>query len=435
MIWELMKRDPAWQVMPAIALVMIIMAMLSAPTGAPVLSPVLLLLLIGVPVFRQRSTPLQATLPIPGKQLFLSRVASLMACTWLPTLAAAAVTVALRSDPASTDHLPLLEAGAVVTVALLLVQCIRVQTIDAPRWLAVVPYACIFLVLLLITGYFPRPAAAAIEVLGGCAVVSAALFLKAWTNVPGSFQLAPAEPVSAGSDKGRRTWPTVAWWPVFRSLYGWQAGLLLFAVFTMMLMGGGLFALWVVPLLFTHRLGLRWLLHLPISARKLFWAMWLPMTAAMVAGVVLEGPFEKGVLKRPDVSPKTHMVAIAVILLSWLIQICGFQLGRSKSLWDTPFALKFILSGAPSLVACAICLAPIFLRMAGVSPSDHNSLFDAVVSNVASVLPDNLWMIALIAAPPIAGLYWLAEKLFREMEFGQIEIMAYGASEHAETAA
>jgi hypothetical protein len=49
---------------------------------------------------------------------------------------------------------------------------------------------------------------------------------------------------------------------------------------------------------------------------------------------------------------------------------------------------------------------------------------DALVLNVASVLPDNPWMIVLMAALPVAELYWLADKLFREMELGQFEVRA-----------
>ena len=40
----------------------------------------------------------------------------------------------------------------------------------------------------------------------------------------------------------------------------------------------------------------------------------------------------------------------------------------------------------------------------------------------SGVLPDSLWMLALMTAALTAGLYWLAEKLWRGNEFGQIEI-------------
>ncbi len=141
MIWELIKRNPAWQVMPVVAL-MVVASVLFAPSrsGGDSFLAIPFILFLGVPGVRQRSTLLQATLPIAGKQLFLSRIASLMACTWLPILAAVTVTVALRSDRTWADHLPLFEAGAMITAVLLLFQCVRVRTIDPPGWLAVVPY-------------------------------------------------------------------------------------------------------------------------------------------------------------------------------------------------------------------------------------------------------------------------------------------------------
>ncbi len=69
-------------------------------------------------------------------------------------------------------------------------------------------------------------------------------------------------------------------------------------------------------------------------------------------------------------------------------------------------------------------ITAIFHHTAGRNSDGRNVLFDALVRNLGSVLPDNLWVIGLIAALPIAGLYWLAEKLFREMELGQIEAQA-----------
>jgi len=59
-----------------------------------------------------------------------------------------------------------------------------------------------------------------------------------------------------------------------------------------------------------------------------------------------------------------------------------------------------------------------------VTPLDLDPLFDVLVLKLASILPDHLWLVSLGAALPIAGLYWLAEKLFRDMELGQIEVQA-----------
>ncbi len=427
MIWELMKHDPALQVMPVVALMVIGPALLvpAHSGGVYFLMTIPFIITLGVPGFRQRYTLFQATLPIAGKQLFLARIGSLMACVWLPIVSAVALTALLRSDLTWADRLPLFEAGAVITVAVILVQCVRVQTINPPAWLVVVAYAGMFSPLFMLGEFFlPQPTAAGAALLGGCALVSAVLFLKAWAEVPKSFQLAPAEPVSARSGHASRAWPTANWWLVFRSPYGWQASLSLFAVFTTMLFGGAVFALCIVaPAFFvTCRLGLRWLLHLPVSLRKVFCAMWIPLTAAMIAGMAFASEME--LTRRLYGPPKTRMVIYAVILLAWMIQICGLQLYGWNRLRNKSFTVRIMLAGAPSFVGYASFMVQLFLLWIGATPRNLDPLFGTLVVNLASVLPDNLWLIGLMSALPIAGLYWLAEKLFRDMELGQIEIQA-----------
>jgi len=49
---------------------------------------------------------------------------------------------------------------------------------------------------------------------------------------------------------------------------------------------------------------------------------------------------------------------------------------------------------------------------------------EALVLHLSRVLPASLWMLTLMAAAPMACLYWLAEKLWREMEFRQSEGLA-----------
>jgi hypothetical protein len=110
-----------------------------------------------------------------------------------------------------------------------------------------------------------------------------------------------------------------------------------------------------------------------------------------------------------------------------MIQICALQLYGWKRLRNKSFTLRIMLAGAPSLAGYAIFTAQLFLHWTGVTPLDLDPLFDTLVRKLASVLPDNLWLIGLEAALPIAGLCWLAERLFREMELGQIEVQAQGA--------
>jgi hypothetical protein len=143
----------------------------------------------------------------------------------------------------------------------------------------------------------------------------------------------------------------------------------------------------------------------------------------MIAGFAFNIPFDRR-LKVPAVLPKTRLIVFTAVLVLWLLQICVLQLQGWKRLRDVPLSIRMILSVGPSFVVYAVYITAIFHHTAGRNSDGRNVLFDALVRNLGSVLPDNLWVIGLIAALPIAGLYWLAEKLFREMELGQIEAQA-----------
>jgi hypothetical protein len=517
--WELIKRNPAWRAMPFFAAASAVLWVFSAPGGggagrtvAQALTQIQLILWIVLPEFRQRYTLLQATLPIAGRQLFLSRMVSLLAFIWLPISAAIAATVVLRGDRTWADHLPLLEAGALVTVLLLLVQCVRVRTINPPGWLMLVAVAGMLFELPIVMARLSP--AVEIAMLGGSALVSAALLLQAWTGVPKSFQFAPSEPVSTRPESRGPAWPTIASWRVFQSLYGrLRVGLFLFAAFLTTLTGNGGFALLIVPAFFLDCWNrVRWLLHLPFSRRRLFWAMWLPPTAVMAAGLVLSVPFDDDQSRGPAVSvsvsvseslnvkvppaywrwarggavpviqapwgehnqpdtatwmklvfynpysvspgnsrrfldwqfmratnavygqpvanlhglrttmqqPKARTIVLAVALLYWLIQMCALHFSGSKRLRNVPTTIRVLVGAGPMPFAYAIYVAPLFLHI----PGRGNAIMDALLLSVASALPDNLWAIVLMAALPVAGLYWLADKLFGEMEFGRFGVRA-----------
>jgi hypothetical protein len=70
---------------------------------------------------------------------------------------------------------------------------------------------------------------------------------------------------------------------------------------------------------------------------------------------------------------------------------------------------------APMFAALFFILAP-FPDFAGAY------FFNSMLLHLSSILPDSLAILALMTATLLAGLYWLAEKLWRENEFGQIEI-------------
>jgi hypothetical protein len=515
MIWQLVKRDPAWRIAPYFVVAGVVFSPF-VPLAA-----ILGLTCLVLPQFRQRWTPFQAALPIDGRQLIASRVLSLLAFIWMPILAAMARMLAGRGEPARVGSLPLLEAGVIVTTVILLVQSVRIRELSPPPWLTIVAYAGIFLLLPIMgSNLFPGPVAVVIAVVAGCTVASAVLFLKAWMSVPKAFQLAPAEAASLSTEpstelsteRAGRGWPAFAWWPVFHALYGrWQVRLFPSVSLVAALAGNWGFALLMAPSFYGSW---HWLLHLPVSARKLFWALWLPLFAPLLAGLLLNPQIDnyfrskrpavfagysrfwdergdaRGSAGTPNVQvpaaywrwargstapaveapwgervqpatsiklglafynpysvdrsnsrrflewqfmrateavygrpiallqsdeiqkrgmkmiiqqPKARIIASAVILIFALIQICLLQLRN-------PFAF------APAILFLLYPMAVMPFFFQDTPNYLHNPLFDALVLYLARVPPHNPWLLTLLTALPLVGLYWLAEKLFRERE-------------------
>jgi hypothetical protein len=546
MIWQLVKRDPAWRTMPYFAGIGAVVWGFGSSDPSQALSTVLGISAIGMCIsyrgFRQRYTPFQATLPIAGKQLFLSRVLSLLAFIWVPILCASAAMAVVGGNWTWHAQLALLEYLAVATLALLLIECVRVQTIDPPAWLTIIVFGIIVVSAPTIGLFLPGSVALIVAVLGGCALASAALFLKAWSEVPKCFQLAPtplqgAEPVLLRSEHAGSALQTIPWWPVFRAVYfgNWQTSLtvfvILFVLIQLVIFGSefAVFALVYIPVTFAeYRRGLRWLIHLPISARKLSWVIWTPTTAAAIVGLSLTAaavsgleqpqkaavtlghsrswtPFDRsnadesgtmnvqipagywrwarggsapvieapwGESYRPETStrwrlafynsysvgressqrflewqfrratqavygqaiavsqsedlarmkttlqqPKARVIITALVVLYFLIQMCALHLSGWKRIHYTRAGFRALLATAPMFTVFLLVLAP-FPRF-----GDGGFLIERVLLHLAGPLADHLWMLALMFVP-MAGLYWLAEKLWRENEFGQIEIEA-----------
>jgi hypothetical protein len=542
MIWQLIKRDPAWKKTPYFAAGSAVVWGFGSSDPSAALATIsgvtAMMLCVSYRGFLQRYTLLQATLPIEGKDLFLSRIVSLMAFIWTPILAALAATAG-RSNWSWTDRLTVVALGAMLTLGLMLIQSLRVRALEPPGWLTI-----LVLVVMVASGpvaglLLPGSSALLIALLGSCALASAALFLKGLVEVPRSFQLAPVhlkggQPVSVRSERTGSSIQTAPWWPVFRALYfgSWRTGGGPFIVFV------GLFSSvvfgWMSPFLwltvipasfFNYRNGLLWLAHLPISARKLFWLVWAPSTAAILLALTLNfalgglvRPREAAVMLRhgpswgrlsnvdesgtpnvrvpagfwrwvrvgsvpvieapwgeraqPETSerwglalyspysvgrensqrflewqflratqavyeqpipiarmdelarmksileqPQAQIVAAALVLFYFLIQICALYLSGWKRIRYRRPGFRFLLAVAPMLAANFILTAPFPYFGGGYF------LIEWLVLHLTRALPGNLWTLALMAMAPIAVLYWLAERLLRENEHGLVEAM------------
>jgi hypothetical protein len=549
MIWQLIKLEPMWKCIPMLAVFYAILGWFVADSSFFVNTLASIMIFVTVfmqPGFRRRYTVLEATLPIAGKTLFLSRVVPSLAFVWVPLLAAVVASVAGKGNRGLTENLAMIECGVAATVGLMWAHSVRAGMISPPKWIVIpIIAAGCFLPGLMGGGALPGSVGVIVTVLGGGALASVALFLKGWVQVPKSLQLAPAQPVSTrsgwrgavlDSSGGAHRTLYAPWWAVFRALYFRRQkiaiwflaieGVLWFSVnsgtpLTDPLLGLLTIYPFALMLFAGYSSEWRWLLPLPISARKLLWLAWSATASAILVGVlaaaiagyatsnpaavrlgharsmmsssnvdepgtlnvqvpggywrwarggtapVIEAPWGENYrpqteqwlslafynpysvgressqrflewqflrateaaygqpislsqagslprMKTIEQQAKARIVILAVALLYCLVQMCTVHLAGGKRLLYKRSGLRFLIVVAPPL------LAIVFTVLLQASQGGDFS-FDALVLNLTRVLPDNLWMLTLTASAAIAGLYWLAEKLWCETEFSQIE--------------
>jgi hypothetical protein len=283
------------------------------------------------------------------------------------------------------------------------------------------------------------------------------------------------------------------------------------------------FSIMYLPLSYSqYRNGLPWLLHLPISPRKLAWVLWFPATAVVLLGLMLnagmngfdlealmlgrdavyndasvqgiatrnvgvpagywrwarsgnapeiEAPW--GEQYRPETSgwrsfaiynpysvgqgnsqrfldwqferatqavyrkaipisqaaalskmkpelkqARAQIIIDALVLLYLLIQMCALHLSNWKRLRHAGRGLRLSIGAAPMVALYPVVLAP------ALNPAGQSYFLESTVLRLSSALPESLWVLGLIAFAAIAGLYWLADRLWVENEFGQIEMLA-----------
>ena len=287
MLRELLERDPAWKVSPALAIMAAVAwpFMTTASGADPMMFACLCLAFLLFGRFYQRATAFEAGLPIPGRALVAARLLVLLSLLWLPALLMMGETLLLRGWK---EAIPLLELAAAGTLVVLVVQSNRIREASLPPWPGYAAAVCAGFPLILVPGLLAHWGA----VLGVCVAGSAALLARLWFAVPDGFQIAPARAARARRFAVRRPalrrFRRPVWWPVWRLFFGsvfnwrvwWDLIMLywLFAVGMSLVAGGGL----VKPALSVCD-RLEWLLVLPVSRRRLLLMMLLPWLAVLMA--------------------------------------------------------------------------------------------------------------------------------------------------------
>jgi hypothetical protein len=279
MLYQLVKRDPAWKI-GVLSGMVALLPMLAASPSRPLtvlvaITPILCLFAIARP--QQRATLFEAALPVPARALFLARFASLAAAVWCP--------IAVYGATGPDWSVSLLEWAALATLLILLPLTARVHEFSCPVWIVAAVW---------ITGiaagaaglYFLSPAV----FLALCALFGVAVFLKTWFAIPPSFQTAPLEAVAPRSRSLSPGRPAPVWWIFARHSFPWIALFYIPIMLGQSIQGNWAFACCFFIAAYSQgRLSMRWLESLPVPRRAFLLLALLPAVLPMVIGAAFTG--------------------------------------------------------------------------------------------------------------------------------------------------
>jgi hypothetical protein len=289
MIWQLVKRDPAWRN----ALIFTAVSAVACP-ALPRGFIGMFVFVVGMFWFRsqpqQRATLFHAALPIRACDLFLARILALFAGVWLPLASGAALLlfVGKRVEDAAT----LVEIGAGFSVLVLVAQSSRVRQIAGSPRASTISVAVVWIAGYTIWQGQLVPRAVLLTV---CALLCAVLFWNIWRQLPPSFEVLPAKPVPQVSSQGKTTARAFVYWPILRSLFQWRTFGFLPMIAMLTLNGQWLSAsvFCVCPVLASMPL-MPWVLGLPIRRSTLLAVILLPWVMAPLLGLLLGNGFGFG---------------------------------------------------------------------------------------------------------------------------------------------
>ena len=404
MIYQLIRRDPAWKATPWLALLSAVVWACPPPVGYFGALVAMMGLFGGMP--HRRASRFEAGLPIEARDLLLARALSLMALIWMPALAGVAGIVAVKGFSALAAR-PL-AVGALCTLMAAVAQVAWLKELAGPMGLLYVPFF-----LLPVTGPLlvdhPLPLVPPL-----CALAGVGLFAWALVAVPRSFQLCSARlKRSAAAGQARRPVPLAAfpWTPVLRSVCSWQY--LFFVPWIGFAVFGGQWLLtpfWLVIAWGGARAKTRWLWALPVGRRALLWTLIGPILAAHVLGYLAGFLFHRRLAPVSD--PRVVVVTLAAIL-GWLmltILCCALIDWRGlarvpRPILNTVFLSLFLVWYAASFGLMAL------------TPGNSAVWLRDALAHLARAAPLPLPALIAVAAAVLAALYRAVEKVFSEPDF------------------
>jgi len=421
MIYQLIRRDPAWKYVPSVILLSAVAGLLVGKYPSAVVIP----LYAGSAAFacrpNQRATLFEATLPVAGRQLFLARLSVILSMIWLPAIAGFSgvlVSVdfagysrysrALSGGPAELA-LGLGAVAAVYTLAIIAMQSVRVREAGAPNWLMPVFFLATQGTVM---ASALRPITAPVLML--CAPLSAALFLKTWRAVPKTFQIAPAgkaagaAPVSrARANRGGE--PVTAWLPILRSVWSAQVYGVVPVFFCLAAMQGQWIAACVLFPMGLWQVApqpVRWAWSLPVNRRMVLWTILAPLFFPLAAGYFLN-LHHGGRHPRPIPEPRVQVLTLAAIFAAALLAALFRALLDWRRLRHVPLVVRRVVFA----VAVGVAAVANFAFFVLPAPAAINDTQVALL-RLSRALPAS--PAAVIA---LAALYWALDRVFAEAEY------------------
>lgn len=415
MIYQLLKRDDVWRILPYFVLGCAVVYPLLGASGGKVAFLSVMLGAGTVMMGFQRATRFQAGLPIAARQLFLARLLALLGVLWLPALAGCCSILAVTSAAHAAAAVAVAKSAAVCTLAIAALQSIRVRELSLPRWMMVFVTTPLPIMGVLVARFV-----GATPVLAVCLPLSAVLLLRTWRAFPKSYQLAPAGTHTRAAsvpnaEKRAKTTvrfsPTVAWRPVLHSTFSWRH-----LAFLTWLFPGAMTGQWMLGsfgvawLWFMTRQQSRWLWSLPINARALLLTILAPILLVLSAGYFTGLHLPRRRIPVPDLN--VQILTLAVILGCALLVVLCMVLYDWRRLGRIPKWVRvlpaLLLIGIPGLI---------LLFSSSAAMDQFARLQRDILQAISHAIPGGVLGAVAASVAALAALYWAVEKVFSEPEF------------------
>jgi hypothetical protein len=407
MIYQLLRRDPAWRLMPLAAAGGALCMWAGSGGAGTMLFGTLLGACLFLGEFRRRATLFQTALPIPARDLFAARCVAFAALVWLPVLAAVAVAF-VKGEAAFGP----IDCGAAASLLTLAVLSVRLTEMNGP--LPIMDTLLSLGVGFCVAAFGLLPAA---PVLAFCAIASAALFVRAWRALPESFQVAPVEARKPARGRQAEAAPTIPWLILVRAAVPLRSLLFLPMIFQVLFTHA---ASWPIVCCFGVFMvsGLaqpnnRWLYALPVARRK-FLAI---AAAGVILIVVVPYSVSVGFGWGGHISFRLGLLNVICIILVCMSQFTLVMAWGSYRIRLLPMWFRQIVFIPASIVAVlggpAVTLNS-HARTAGIG------LLETFLLDLSKRLPENPAALLVLGAIAFGAMFRLLEKLDVQAEWPEL---------------